>query len=148
MTGDVGRNSSSSSTAPNSAPSYTVSLSSSRSQHSRSSPSGASLPASSSATTRLPTSVAVRKSSTAWLHLSSAVSAKRSRIFHRSFHLPVSLRTSGYRIFCWAFHSGHTLKRCSRVWIGYRHHQRLRGGPNLRPIEVPPGETVSRLDLV
>ena len=36
--------------------------------------------------------------------------------------LPVSFRTSAHRIFCWAFHSGHSLKRCSRVWFGYRHH--------------------------
>jgi len=69
--------------------------------------------------TSLPTSVE-RKSSTARLHLSSA---RRSRIFHRPFHLPVSFFTSAHSTFCWAFHSGHTLKRCSRVWVGYRHHQ-------------------------
>jgi len=37
------------------------------------------------------TSVEVRKSSTARLHLSSA---KRSRILHRFFHRPVSFLTS------------------------------------------------------
>jgi len=49
--------------------------------------------------------------------------AARCKLFHLSFDLPVSFRTSAHRIFCWAFHSGHTLKRCSRVWVGYRHHQ-------------------------
>ena len=83
--------------------------------HSHSSASDTSLTASSSsAGARLPTSAEVRKFSIARLHLSSA---KRSRIFHRSFHLPVSFRTSAHRIFCWVFHSGHTLKRCSRVWF-------------------------------
>jgi len=64
--------------------------------------------------------VAVRKPSTAWLHLSSA---RRSRIFHRLFHLPGSFRTSAYRIFCWAFHSGHTLNGWSLVCDGNWHHQ-------------------------
>jgi len=67
-----------------------------------------------------PTSAAERKSSTARPHLSSA---RRFRIFHRSFHLLASFRTSAHRVICWAFHSGHTLKRCSRVWFGYQHHQ-------------------------
>ena len=88
--------------------------------HSRSPASDTSLTASSSADTRLPTSMVARKSNTARPRLSSA---RRSRIFHQSFHLPVSFRTSAHRIFCWAFHSGHTLKRCSRVWFGHRHHQ-------------------------
>jgi len=65
-----------------------------------------------SAGTRLPTSVAARKSSTARLHLPSA---RRSFTFHRSFHLPVSFFTSAHRIFCCGFHSGHSLR--------YRHHQ-------------------------
>ena len=98
-------------------PSASTNLSSSRSLRSHS---DASLPASSSAGTLLFTSVAERKSCTAWLHLPSA---RRSRIFHRLFHLPVSLYTSDHRIFCWAFHPGRTLKRCSRVWVWYRHHQ-------------------------
>ena len=51
-------------------------------KNSRSSASDTSLTASSSAGTRLPTSVVERKSSTARPHFSSA---KRSRIFHRSF---------------------------------------------------------------
>ena len=87
----------------------------------RSSASDTSLTASSSsAGTRLPTSVEERKSSTARLHLPSA---RRSRIFHRSFHLPVSFFTSAHRTFGSGFHSGYSLKRCSRVWCGYRHHQ-------------------------
>ena len=94
--------------------------------------------------TRLPTSVEAKKSSTARLHLSSA---RRSRIFHRSFHLPVSLRTSVHRIFCCGFHFGHALKRCARVWFGYR-PPTLRGGPILRPVEVLPGQAVPRLELV
>ena len=82
------------------------------SSHSRSSASDSSLTTSSSAGTCLPTPVEERKSSTARLHLSSA---RRSRIFHRSFHLPVSFLTFAHRIFCWASHSGQSLKRCSRV---------------------------------
>ena len=88
-------------------------------KNSRSSASDASLTASSSAGTRLPTSVVERKSSTACPHLPSA---RRSRILHRLFHLPVSFRTSAHSIFCWAFNSGHSLKRCSRVWCGYWHN--------------------------
>jgi len=90
--------------------------------HSRTSSSDTALTASSSSpgTPRLPTSVAVRKSSTARLHLPSA---RRSRTFHRSFHLPVSFFTSAHRIFCCGFHSGHSLKRWSRVCVRYRHHQ-------------------------
>ena len=61
----------------------------------------------------LPTSAEERKSSTARLRL---LSARRSRIFHLSFHLPVSFRTSAHWIFFSAFHSGHTWKRCSQVW--------------------------------
>ena len=83
------------------------------SSHSRTSSSDTSLTVSPhSAGTLLPTSVGVRKSSTTRPHLSSA---RRPRIFHRSFPFPVSFRTSAHRIFCWAFYSGHTLKRCSRV---------------------------------
>jgi len=86
-------------------------------KNSHSSASDTSLTASSSAGTRLPTPVVERNSSTARPHLSSA---RRSRIFHRSFPFQVSFRTSAHRVFCWAFHSGHALKRCSRVWFGYR----------------------------
>jgi len=60
----------------------------------------------------LPTSVVERKFSTARPHLSSA---RRSRIFHRLFHLPVSFPTSAQRIFCWAFHSRHSLRMYSCV---------------------------------
>jgi len=81
---------------------------------SRSSASDTSLTASSSAGTRLPTSVEVMMSSTAWLHLSSA---RRSRTFHRLFHLFVSLNTSAPRIFCCGFHSGYSLKRRFRVCV-------------------------------
>jgi len=146
-----GRNSGGSSPAPISFISFTApsasaaSLSSSRSQYSRSSHSDASLPSLSSASTFLPTSVALRKSSAAWLHLASA---RRSRIFHRLFHLPVSFHTSAHSIFCWAFCSGHSLKRCSRVWFWYRHHPALRGVPVLRPMEILPGQAASRLELV
>jgi len=69
---------------------------------------------SASASTRLPTSVEDRNSSTARLHLPSAM---RSRTFHRSFHLPVSFFTSAHRIFYCGFHSGHSLKRWSRVCV-------------------------------
>jgi len=81
-------------------------LSSSRSRRSRSSHSDTSLPAfpSSLGGTSLPTSVVVRKSSTAWLHLLSVIS---SRIFHRLFHRPVSFLTFDHRIFCWPLHLGH-----------------------------------------
>ena len=68
----------------------------------------------------LPMSVEEMKSSTARPHLSSA---RRSPIFHRSFYSQVSFGTSAHRIFCWAFHSGRTLKRCSRVCFLYWHHQ-------------------------
>jgi len=105
MKSGVGKNSSSPSPAPSSSAPCS-------STHSCSSASDTSLTASSSTGTRFPTSVVERKSSTARPRLSSA---RRSQIFHRSFHLPVSFRTSTHRIFCWAFHSGHTLKRCSRV---------------------------------
>jgi len=50
-------------------------------------------------------------------------SARRSRIVSRYFLLPVSFSTPAHRIFCWPFHSGYTLKRCSRVCIWHRHHQ-------------------------
>ena len=73
------------------------------SSHSRSSASDTSLTASSSIAARLPTSVVERKSSTARPHFSSA---KRSRIFHCSFYLLVSFRTSAHRIFRRALHSG------------------------------------------
>jgi len=43
----------------------------------------------------------------------------------RSLLLPVSLRTSAHRIFCWHFQYGQHLKRCSRVWALYGHHQYL-----------------------
>ena len=65
---------------------------------------------SSSAGTRLPTSVEKRKSSTARLHLSFA---RRSPIFYRSFRLPVSIFTSAHTTFCSAFDSEHILKTCS-----------------------------------
>jgi len=92
------------------------------SRHSRTSSSDTALTASSSASagTRLPTSVADRKSSTARLHLPSA---RRSRTFHRPFRLPVSFFASAHKIFCCGFHSGHSLKRWSRVCVRYRHHQ-------------------------
>ena len=96
----VGRNTGNSSPAPNSlkAPSSSASalLSSSRSRRSQRSHSGTSLPASSSVGTSLPTSVAERKSNTAWLHWPSA---RRSRILHRLFDFPLSFRTSSHRIF-------------------------------------------------
>jgi len=63
--------------------------------------SDASLPASPPAGTSLPTSVVEWKSSTAWLHLTSA---RRSRILSRLFPFPLSSRTSAHRIFCWAFY--------------------------------------------
>ena len=84
---------------------------SSLSLRTRSSHSDASLLASPSvrAGTSLPTSVVERKPNTAWLHL---LSAKSSRSVNRLFHLPVSFPTSAHKIFCWAFHSGHTAKMC------------------------------------
>jgi len=130
----VGRNSGRSSPAPDhpAAPSSSASAScsTSRSRRSRSSHSDARLPASSSSRggTSLPTSVQVRKSSTACPHL---LSASRSRIFHRLFHLPVSFYTSAHRIFCSIFHSGHTLKRWSLVCVGHWHHQHWAVGQNL-----------------
>ena len=69
--------------------------------------SGAPLPAASSAGTSLPTSAVERNSGTAWLHLPSA---RRSRILHRHILLPLSFSTSTHRIFCWHFHSGHSLR--------------------------------------
>ena len=118
----MGRNSDSSSPSPTSAssPSGSAPLSTSRYSRSRSSHSDISLPASSSASTLLPTSVANRESSTAWLHLSPAM---RSRIFHRLVHLPVSFCTSAHRIFCCIFHSGHTLKRWPLVRGALDHQQ-------------------------
>jgi hypothetical protein len=73
------------------------------------------------ARTHLHTSVVERKSGTAWLHLPSA----RSRIFNQSFPLPVSLRTSAHRTYCWAFQWGQFLKTCFRVCVLYGHHQHL-----------------------
>jgi len=52
--------------------------------------------------------VVARTSRTAWLHL---LSARRSRILNWLFPLLLPFRTSAHRIFCRAFHSGHTLKR-------------------------------------
>jgi len=96
----VGRNGGGSSPISSSAPAPCSS------SHSRSSSSDTTLTAySSSAGTRLPTSVDERKSSRAWLHLPSA---RRSRSFHQSFHLPVSFPTSAHRIFCCSFHFGHS----------------------------------------
>jgi len=37
------------------------------------------------------------------------------RMFHLSLHLPISLRASAHRIFCPAFHSGHTFKWYTRA---------------------------------
>ena len=91
------------------------------SSHSRTSASDTSLTvASSSAGTLLPTSVEVRKSSTARLHL---LCARSSRILHRLFLLPVPFRTSSHRTVCCGFHSGHSLKRWSRVYVRYWHQQ-------------------------
>jgi len=60
-----------------------------------------------------------RKSGTAWLQLPSA---RRSRILHLHFHLPVSYRTSAHRIVCCGFHPGNSLNRWSRVWVWYWHY--------------------------
>jgi len=110
MKSGMGRNSGGSSPAPDTSAPAPCS-----SNHSRTSASDTSLTASSSAGAPLPISVVDRKSSTARPHLSSAMG---SQTFHLSFHLPVSFRTSAHRIFCWAFHLVHTLKRCSQVWSG------------------------------
>ena len=59
-----------------------------------------------------PTCVEARKSRIAWLHRGSA---KRSRIFQRLFHLPVSFLTVLHIIFCCVFHSGQFFRRCSLV---------------------------------
>ena len=66
---------------------------------------------SSSAGIGLPTSVVERKSRIAWLHLPLA---RGSWILHRLFLLLLSSCTSAHRIFCWAFHSGHILKKWCR----------------------------------
>jgi len=118
----MGRNTCSPSQHPNPSrhpapPSPPYSLSSSRSQSSRISPSDTSLPASSSAGTSLPTSVAERNSNTAWLY---RLLAGGSRILYRLVHFPLSFSTSAYRIFCY---SGHALKRRSRVTVWHWHHQ-------------------------
>jgi len=117
MKSGVGRNNGGSPPAPGSSVPGPCS-----SSHSRTSSCDTALTASSSASagTRLPTSIEERKSSTARLHLPSA---RRSRTFYRSFHLPVSFFTSAHRIFCCGFHSGHSLKRWSQVCVRYRHHQ-------------------------
>jgi len=60
--------------------------------------------------TSLPTSVVERKSSTAWLHRSSA---GRSRIYHRFLRLPLSFPTSAHKIFCCPLHLQHSLKSWS-----------------------------------
>jgi len=117
MKSGVGRNSGDSPPAPgSSAPAPCSSI------HSRTSSSDTALTASSSASagTLLPTSVEERKSSTARLH---PASARRSRAFYLSFYLPVSFLTSAHRIFCCGFHSGHSLRRWSRVCVRYRHHR-------------------------
>jgi len=115
-------------TAPNS--SASASCSSSCSRRSQCSHSDTWLPAPSSSTggTSLPTSVTVRKSSTAFPHV---LSARRSRIFHWLFHLPVSICTSAHCTFCCNFHSGHTLKRWSLVCEGHLHHQHWASGRTL-----------------
>jgi len=51
-----------------------------------------------------------------------------SRILSRSLPLPVSFHTSAHRIFCWVFQWGQFLKRWSRVWVWYRHHQHVAVG--------------------
>jgi len=86
----------------------------------------------------LPTSVAVRMSSNAQLHLPSA---RRCQVFHMSLHLPVSSFTSARMIFFWPFQSGHSLKGRSRVWFCYQ-HPALRGGPVLWPVGVLPTPAV------
>jgi len=118
---------------PSTAPSASASppRSSYRSRRSRSSHSDTSIPASSSSSTggtSLPTSVAVRKSSTAFPHL---LSPSRSQIFQRPLHLPVSFCTSAQRTFCCTFHSGHALKRWSLVCEGHLHHQHWASGRTL-----------------
>jgi len=40
----------------------------------------------------------------------------------------VSSRTVVWRVFCWLLHWGQLLKRCSRVWILYWHHQQVASG--------------------
>ena len=109
--------------------------------------SDSSLCASSSAGagTSLSTSAVERKSSTGFLHL---VSARRSRIVSRPFPLPVSFRTSAHRTFRWAFNSGHTLKKCSRVCALYGELPVLSGKLTLRPVQVLPGEAATCLQLV
>jgi len=102
----VGRNSGSSPPAPSS--SAFALLSSFRSLRSLRSHSDTSLPASPSDGASLLKSVVERKSSPAWLHLPLA---RRSWILHRLFLLLLSSHNYAYRIFCWAFHLGHTLKR-------------------------------------
>jgi len=44
-------------------------------------------------------------------------SARRSQMVNRSFPLPFFFCTCAHRIFCWAFHSGHTLKKWLRVCV-------------------------------
>src|SRR5258706_4304720 len=100
-------------------------LSASLSSRSLNSHSDASLWASSSSSgsgTLRPTWVAARKSRIAWVH---RVSANRSRLLNRLFHLPVSFFTVSHNVLCCSFHSGQYLKRCSRVWTAYRHHPHL-----------------------
>ena len=105
---------------------------SSTSAYSRSSLSDTSLPLSSSPPTPsrgtiLPTSVVVRKSSTAWLHLGSA---KSSWAFHRDLRPPVSSHTF-HSTFCCFLHLWHPFKRCSLVCLGCGHHQHWAVGLDL-----------------
>ena len=91
-------------------------LSSSLSSRSLSSRSDASLWASSSSSSGFgalrPTCVEARKSRIARLHRGSA---KRSRIFQRLFHLPISFLTVLHIIFYYIFHSEQFFRRCSLV---------------------------------
>jgi len=118
-----GRNGGSSSPAPNSpaAPTCCASSYSSSSRRSRRSLSDTSLTVSPSSRsgTSLPTSLELRKPCTTRLHHSSA---RRSRIFHPDFYLPVSFRTSTYSVFCWDIHRA-LLEGVRPVWLWYRLHQ-------------------------
>ena len=76
-----------------------------------------------------PTSVAARKSITAWSHSSLENSSETCTCRHLPTFQPVAFPTAFHSVFCWSLHRLQWRKRCSRVWAAVLppppHHQHL-----------------------
>src|ERR1700687_1539175 len=63
-----------------------------------------------------PTSVAARKSITAWSHFSMENSSETCTCLHLPAFQPVAFPTAFQSALCWVFHRLQWRKRCSRIW--------------------------------